>query len=171
MTSAKFTKRELVLMHLLRNHPKEICVFAMSFTLTQDGIAMALGISRAHVSILLKEMLELNFVEYMQAHVNSGRVMRRVYYLTPEGRIKADEAMNYAKRNGIDVNSLFMDREQMKNMPHDPSVIRTMKFIEEAQDVLLNIQKHEYVDYVTVVDLLTCAIKEIVRQPSIKRRG
>ena len=52
---------------------------------TQDGIAEALGISRAHAALELKRLKASAKVEERMAHVAGARSRRKVYFLTPSG--------------------------------------------------------------------------------------
>src|SRR2546428_493403 len=52
---------------------------------TQDGIAEALGISRAHAALELKRLKASARVEERMAHVAGGRTRRKVYFLTSSG--------------------------------------------------------------------------------------
>ena len=53
---------------------------------TQDGIAAALGVSRAHVALELKRLLAKRLVEGTQAHVTASKVRRKVYRALDEAR-------------------------------------------------------------------------------------
>jgi DNA-binding MarR family transcriptional regulator len=53
---------------------------------TQDGIGEALGISRAHVALMLKKLIAEGRVEERLQHVNGSCSRRKTYYLTENGR-------------------------------------------------------------------------------------
>ncbi len=53
---------------------------------TQDGIAAAIGISRAHVALELKRLKGKRLVEEARAHVNGNGVRRKVYRAIDERR-------------------------------------------------------------------------------------
>ncbi len=87
--------------------------FNLPWELTQDGIASALCISRAHASIELKKLNELNYITENQAHVKDGKVRRRVYSLNQSGLFAASEVKRYAEKNNIDLNVLIDKRQDM----------------------------------------------------------
>ena len=53
---------------------------------TQDGIAAALGLSRAHVALELKRLLGKRLVETTKAHVQPDGTRRKVYRAIDERR-------------------------------------------------------------------------------------
>ena len=53
---------------------------------TQDGIAAAIGISRAHVALEMKRLLGKRLVEGLHAHVNGNGARRKVYRAIDERR-------------------------------------------------------------------------------------
>ncbi len=53
---------------------------------TQDGIAAAVGISRAHVALELKRLLGKRLVETTKAHVQPDGTRRKVYRAIDERR-------------------------------------------------------------------------------------
>ena len=50
---------------------------------TQDGIAAAVGIGRAHAALELKRLEAKGLVEDLRAHVRGGGVRRKVYRSLP----------------------------------------------------------------------------------------
>ncbi len=53
---------------------------------TQDGIAAAVGISRAHVALEMKRLMGKRLVEGLHAHVNGNGARRKVYRAIDERR-------------------------------------------------------------------------------------
>ena len=53
---------------------------------TQDGIAAAVGIARAHVALELKRLQAKRLVEGTQAHVTGSKIRRKVYRALDEAR-------------------------------------------------------------------------------------
>ena len=80
------TRQEQVLMHLYRQHGNETD-FEMPSETTQDGIAEAIGMGRAHVSIELKRLEEKGLVYNLRRHAYKDRCLnrqlRRCYKLNP----------------------------------------------------------------------------------------
>src|SRR2546428_10910928 len=79
------TVGERILVHLsgfLRHADSYECPVEM----TQDGIAAALLLSRAHVALELKRLKSTGKVQERMAHVANARSRRKVYELTPAGQ-------------------------------------------------------------------------------------
>ncbi|MEK6987702.1 MAG: hypothetical protein AABX97_06350, partial [Candidatus Thermoplasmatota archaeon] len=94
------TVGERVLVHLsgfLRHADAYECPAEM----TQDGIANALGISRAHVALELKRLRTTGRVQERMAHVASAKVRRKVYALTPSGQEIARKMREHARQRTI----------------------------------------------------------------------
>ena len=53
---------------------------------TQDGIAAAIGVSRAHVALELKRLRAKRLVEDLKAHVRGAPTRRQVYRAIDEAR-------------------------------------------------------------------------------------
>lgn len=53
---------------------------------TQDGIAAAIGISRAHVALEMQRLMAKRLVESLKAHVQPDGTRRRVYRAVDERR-------------------------------------------------------------------------------------
>lgn len=90
------TRQEQVLMHLYRQHGNET-EFEMPFETTQDGIAEAIGMGRAQVSIELKRLEEKGLVYHLRRHAYRdgclNRQLRRCYKLNPLGKVRACELL------------------------------------------------------------------------------
>lgn len=96
------TIRERILLHLGRfKMANEEEVYNLPFDLTQDGIAAALGISRAHSSLELKKLRQAGKVRENQVHVIGSGIRRKVYYLEPEGRIEAEHVRKKLEDAGV----------------------------------------------------------------------
>ena len=59
--------------------------FVAPYDLTQDGIATALDISRAHASLVLKKLQEEGFVESRLLHIVGGCRRRTAYVISSQG--------------------------------------------------------------------------------------
>ncbi|MBE6524685.1 MAG: hypothetical protein E7Z65_07460 [Thermoplasmata archaeon] len=62
--------------------------YGAPFDITQDGIAMKLGISRSHVSIIISKMMAGEEVEASSSTIKKSSKMhrRKVYHLTNRGK-------------------------------------------------------------------------------------
>src|SRR6266571_3119323 len=69
--------------------------------MTQDGIAAALSISRAHVALELKRLKTTGKVAERMAHVANARSRRKVYDLTPAGQEIARRMREHAKARAV----------------------------------------------------------------------
>ena len=84
------TSDKRIILHLHRNR-KQFDSFEAPFTLSQDGVAEALGMLRNNVSRSLTQLLKDSLIVERLAHVSGMKRRRKVYTLTPEGeRIAAD---------------------------------------------------------------------------------
>lgn len=81
--------------------------FDVPLDVSQDGIALALRISRAHAAIELKKLKESEEVWERLAHIKRGKTKRKVYFLTPKGEIKSDRIREFAQSEGIEIMPLL----------------------------------------------------------------
>jgi len=94
------TVGERVLVHLsgfLRHADAYECPVEM----TQDGIAAALALSRAHVALELKRLKTAGRVQERMAHVAHARSRRKVYELTPAGQEVARRMREHARSRTV----------------------------------------------------------------------
>ncbi len=130
VTMEKTTIRERILLHLSRYamiDDREM--FNLPFDLTQDGIASALGISRAHTSLELKKLRQAGRVKERQVRVIGSNVRRKVYHLEPEGREESKLVKERLDRAGVPVETI-LDMRQC-----DPKLMWD-KLSESDRDVL-----------------------------------
>ena len=76
-------------------------------SITQDGIARAVGFRRTHAPRKLNPLMEQGLVAREKAHIPGSMRRKYVYYLTPKG---SEMAVDIMRRNGIhssDLPSLF----------------------------------------------------------------
>ncbi len=96
------TVGERILVHLsgfLRHAESYECPVEM----TQDGIANALLLSRAHVALELKRLKSTGKVQERMAHVANARSRRKVYELTPAGQEISRRMREHARVRTIDL--------------------------------------------------------------------
>src|SRR5437016_2427627 len=72
--------------------------------MTQDGIAAALALSRAHVALELKRLKTSGRVQERMAHVAHARSRRKVYELTPAGQEVARRMREHARARTVQLN-------------------------------------------------------------------
>ena len=73
-----------VLQYLSKFNPEQH-EYVAPFSLTQDGIAESVGISRAHCSLVLKDLMQRELVEDRLAYIKGGSRRRKVYVVTGRG--------------------------------------------------------------------------------------
>ncbi|HKZ64479.1 MAG TPA: tetratricopeptide repeat protein [Thermoplasmata archaeon] len=83
------TAEERILLHLL-TYVRRSERFEVPFEMTQQGIALAVGVRRSHVSAVLGEMEGRSLITKRMAHVEAGGRRRKVYVLTPVGAQAAE---------------------------------------------------------------------------------
>src|SRR5207237_8429587 len=97
------TVGERVLVHLsgfLRHADAYECPVEM----TQDGIAAALALSRAHVALELERLKTAGRVQERMAHVAHARSRRKVSELTRAGQEAARRMREHARPRAVQVN-------------------------------------------------------------------
>lgn len=72
------------LQHLRQYNPAQHDYVA-PFALTQDGIAAAIGITRPHMCLVLKKLIEDGFVEKRLVHITGGSRRRQAYVISRDG--------------------------------------------------------------------------------------
>lgn len=103
-----------VVIHLM-NHTQSTSDFYNSpWEITQDGIATALRISRAHASIELKKLKNNEMVAEEQVHVKGSKSKRKTYQLTSKGRDEYNNIKEFASANSINID-LVMNCQPEKN--------------------------------------------------------
>ncbi|MEE9173555.1 MAG: tetratricopeptide repeat protein [Thermoplasmata archaeon] len=78
------TVAQRVMLHLSL-FAKDRDEFDVPKAVTQQGIAQALGLSRSHIALELKKLLEESSLESRLAHVQGARSRRKVYFNTFQG--------------------------------------------------------------------------------------
>src|SRR5437879_8729812 len=73
--------------------------------MTQDGVANALLLSRAHVALELKRLKSSGEVQGRRAHVAHGRSRRKVYALTPAGQEISRRMREHARARTIELSA------------------------------------------------------------------
>ncbi len=96
------TVAERILLHISQQQRFKDS-YDVPFDVSQDGIAQALLISRAHAAVELKKLRETGEVEERLAHIKKGKNKRKVYFLTSAGEEKSAKIRRFAEEQGIDV--------------------------------------------------------------------
>jgi tetratricopeptide (TPR) repeat protein len=110
--AASLTVGERIIFHLSQ-YGKYQDAFEVPIDISQDGIAAALRISRAHAALELKKLKDSKDVTERLSHIKRGRTKRKVYFLTSQGEDKSREIRYYANENDIDLTP-FQDIRKCK---------------------------------------------------------
>lgn len=99
-----FSNREKAMLHLsLHMGLDPNMEFGAPLEITQDGVAMALGITRSHASTILNRMKNNGEVMVGLSRVDGGdcKVKRKIYFLTPKGKAALDERLSGLLAAGV----------------------------------------------------------------------
>ncbi len=107
------TVSERILYHL-HSYVKYEGKYEAPFGTTQDGIAQACGISRAHAAIELKKLKASGIVDERLSHIRRGKTRRKVYFLSHEGKQRGSAVVQYVKENDIDH---MVDQDRISQEP------------------------------------------------------
>ncbi len=106
------TVGERIVLHL-GQYSKYLDNYDAPLDVSQDGIAAALRISRAHAAIELKKLKENGEVLEKLVHIKRGKTKRKVYFLTLTGEERASKVRQFAESEGIEVQA-FLDLKKCK---------------------------------------------------------
>ena len=90
----------VVLFMLKQSVPKK---WGSSPQITQDGIAHALGCSRAHASMVCKDLMEKGLLDCANVKTKGSSRLRKSYYLTPRGLINASDKERALESKGLKI--------------------------------------------------------------------
>jgi tetratricopeptide (TPR) repeat protein len=110
--SGTLTVGERIVLHLAQ-FSKYIDSYDAPLDISQDGIAAALRISRAHAAIELKKLKDSGEVVEKLVHIRKGKTKRKVYFLNPPGEERARRIRQFAESEGIDIQP-FLDLKKCK---------------------------------------------------------
>ncbi len=147
------TYADLICIHL-RRYSNNADKMKMPYSTTQLGIGDAVGMTRAHVSIVLSQRPYL--FECTQAHIIGHKSKMKAYTLTTKGIMLADEVIQSLMANGY-------NPEEILTRPKQPEFfnMHIADAIEETQKALHYIEVGEYdkAEYA-----LATAIKSLVNK-------
>jgi len=106
MASLSVKQKTLIFLNKYKSlNPNDI--YNTPWEVTQDGVANALCISRAHACIVLNQLRDEGNADEKISHVKNGKSKRKAYYLTPAGIMEADKLMEYVIKECIDIDSIL----------------------------------------------------------------
>ena len=136
MSNFTLTIKQKILLQLFRFDGRDLDnKFDMPFGLTQEGIANALGISRAHACVELHHLGD-RLIDKTQGHVTNAPNTRTVYFLTSDGRREAQKLHDKAKANSFDIGSIFIERPYVKAGNRNATTRMVKDKLQEAIDYI-----------------------------------
>lgn len=96
---------ERMVIHLRKYHNVAVSGdYIAPMEITQDGISMALGISRNHTSVVLSKMQKNGEVDFSISRIrySESGIRRKAYFLTPKGLELYETVMDRLHREGVD---------------------------------------------------------------------
>jgi len=159
----KITVEDRILLHLFKN-PLDPEAFEAPMSLSQVGISKVIGVRRSHVSHATKRLKEKKLIKEKIAHILGVKRRRKVYYLSPEGYLKAKElydtllttALTFINKDGE------VSKQTIKNIMRvtGVSLLQIIKGMEDDRfDYPSYLKKEEESSYV----------KLIIRAPKIRK--
>ena len=118
MTSLSVKQKALIFLNKYKSlDPSDI--YNTPWELTQDGVANALCISRAHACIVLKQLKNEDMVEEKITHIRNGKVRRKSYFIMPAGMEEASDLLRIAEKENIDLSFILDSKKQGTNVSLD----------------------------------------------------
>ena len=87
-------------------------IYNTPWELTQDGVANALCISRAHACIVLNQLKSEDMVEEKITHIKNGKIRRKSYFILPAGMEEASDLLKTAEKENIDLSFILDSKKQ-----------------------------------------------------------
>ena len=117
----EITNHDRISAHLFRyNYIRTDIEFDAPFEITQDGIAMSIGVSRGHSNIILKRMEENNeiIIGFSSIKDSHRSAKRKVYFLSEFGKSLFKARVKELKESGTDVEDLIkgIDRYRLEDI-------------------------------------------------------
>ena len=132
--------------------------YEVPFDITQDGCAIALHISRAHVSQELKKLRNKGWARQMLAHVKGGPVNRNAYFLTNEGMMARINSLKKMEEDGLTLDILFPDRTTFGCTPSS-EIIKAYENLVDACQTMGAIRDDRRPNVLPVINQLLETIK------------
>ncbi len=134
MADRILTRQEMILLHLLQYIDVPVSGYVMPYAMTQQGIGLAAGMSRAHVSNCMVVMREKGLVDCVFTHPKGASSRMRAYYLLPTGIEKAKEISEHLRDECIGIDDVLRRPGDSRGM--SPNVARAMEELERARNAV-----------------------------------
>ena len=155
----EFTHGQKALLFIGRYDPYNfVKEYTVPFELTIDGIAIALHISRAHSSIVLKGLREKEMVGWRLAHLPGSTKRRYVFLITEKGMRVRLELLDKMKKEGITFEDIFPPELPMI-CNSKPDLINAQRMLADATAELGQEMDNKYPNLTKVIELTTDAMR------------
>ena len=111
MTSLSVKQKALIFLNKYKTLDSND-IYNTPWELTQDGVANALCISRAHACIVLNQLKSEDMVEEKITHVKNGKIRRKSYFILPAGIEEASGLLETAEKEKIDLSFILDSKKQ-----------------------------------------------------------
>ena len=132
MADRILTRQEMILLHLLQYIDVPVSGYVMPYAMTQQGIGLAAGMSRAHVSNCMTELRAKELVDSVYTHPKGATSRMRAYYLLPPGIERAKEVRDHLRNECIRVDDVIRRPGDSRRM--SPNVARALEELERARN-------------------------------------
>ena len=132
MADRILTRQEMILLHLLQYIDVPVSEYVMPYAMTQQGIGLAAGMSRANVSNCMVEMKEKGLVDSVYTHPKGATSRMRAYYLLPSGIERAKGISEHLREERIRVDDVIRRPGDSRGM--SPNVARALEELERARN-------------------------------------
>jgi hypothetical protein len=133
MEEFRLTIRDMIILHLYRfDGIDPVKKFDLPYGLTQNGVANALGISRAHACVEFKKKQMGGLVNVTIGHPRNCKRNQNIYYLTPDGRKRAQTLLELCEENSVDVETLFVERPHAAKANRSPTTRQVKDMLQMA---------------------------------------
>ena len=132
MADRILTRQEMILLHLLQYIDVPVNEYVMPYAMTQQGIGIAAGMSRAHVSNCMVEMREKGLVDSVYTHPKGVTSRMRAYYLLPSGIERAKEISEHLRDECISIDEIIRRPGNSRRM--SPNVAKAMDELDRARN-------------------------------------
>ena len=118
MTSLSVKQKALIFLNKYRSLDSSD-IYNTPWELTQDGVANALCISRAHACIVLNQLKSEEMLEEKITHIKNGKIRRKSYFILPAGMEEASNLLKTAEKENIDLSFILDSKKQGINVSLD----------------------------------------------------
>lgn len=160
-TAIRLINKERVLLHLV-DYVRYADEVDVPPEITQEGIARAAGFSVPHFAQYVRPLVDEGMVEERRTHVKGHRRRRKVYTLTPAGRMQAVTLRNRFRSSAVRVR----DSQGVREAPVDEVLKETRNGLTTLQ-VIRRLEEGGIVDLRTVSEPETALVEMTTDMPQV----